>query len=61
MPVADRGVATHPDPLDEASRRAYDRLVRRPLTYFVVALLALLVGAGSASAQRAKLHDVRLY
>ena len=54
-------MATHPDPLDEVARRAYDREVRRPLIYVVVALLALLVGAGSASAHRATLHDVRLY
>lgn len=61
MHVAGRGVATHPDPLDEVSQRAYDRRVRRPLICFVVALLALLVGAGSAYANRATLHDVRLY
>ena len=54
-------MAKHPDPLDEASPSAYDRRVRRSVICFVVASLALLVGAGSAAAHRATLHDVRLY
>lgn len=35
--------------------------MRRSVICFVVALLAVLVGAGSASAHRATLQDVRLY